>query len=355
MALVGAGLVGRRHAVAIRSVRNVDLVAVVDPADEGRSHALDNGIPHFASMSRMFEECAPDGVILATPTTLHVGQGLECVERGCPVFVEKPIAVASDEALVLGTAADRAQVPILVGNHRRHNPLIQAAHEAISSGRVGAVRAVHANCWFYKPDEYFESAPWRKRQGAGPVSVNLVHDIDLMRYLAGEVVGAQALSTPSDRGFENESVAGSLLKFESGAIGTITVSDSIVAPWSWEMTSREYPIYPSTAESSYLIGGSHGSLSIPDLRLWTYQDGRRDWWTPISSTYLKCETSDPLVNQVAHFVDVARGIAAPLVSGWEGLKTLQVIEAIQDASISGQQVKVGHPQEAGPEPAAGVG
>lgn len=178
-----------------------------------------------------------------------------------------------------------------------------------------------------------------KKKGAGPISVNLVHDVDLVRYLCGEVVSVQAQATHSSRGFENEDVAAAVLRFDNGAIGTITVADTVVAPWSWEMTSREYPTYPPTSQSCYLFGGTHGSLSVPDLTLWSHQ-GERDWWNPISATTLPREASDPLVNQIAHFADVIAGKEAPLVSGSEGLKTLQVIEAIQLAAKSEEQVIV---------------
>lgn len=340
IAIVGVGLVGRRHADAIRALRNVDLLAVVDPSEEGRVYARDNGLAYFETLQEMFENSSPDGVILATPTTLHVEQGMECVRRKVPVLVEKPLAVNAHDANLLVDAAEDADVPLLVGHHRRHNPLIQAAKDVVDTRQIGDVRAVHVNCWFYKPDAYFDIAPWRKRAGAGPISVNLVHDVDLMRFLTGEVVSVHAQSAPSKRGYENEDVAGALLTFDNGAIGTITVSDSIVAPWSWEMTSNEYPIYPSAQESSYLLGGSEGSLSIPDLRLWKHQDDKRDWWTPISAMSLKCGASDPLVNQVKHFVDVSRRKCEPLVSGREGLRTLQVIEAIQKSCQTGETINI---------------
>ncbi len=340
IAIVGVGLVGRRHVDAIRSLQNVSLTAVVDQTLEGETYAAKIGVPYFSDLSQMLQTVTPDGVILATPTPLHIEQGLVCVAYGCPVLVEKPIAVDADSALKLVQAADVSDVPLLVGHHRRHNPLIAAAKEAIDANKIGEVRGIQGSCWFYKPDGYFEVAPWRKQKGAGPISVNLVHDIDLMRYLAGEIVQVHAYAQPSVRGFENEDVAAAIMTFQNGAIATISVSDSIVSPWSWELTSGEYPIYPSTQESSYLIGGSHGSISIPDLRLWSHEEGQRDWWTPISATSLKTGASDPLVNQIAHFVKVARKEKPPLVSGWEGLKTLQVIEAIQKSCTSGTSITI---------------
>ena len=104
------------------------------------------------------------------------------------------------------------------------------------------------------------------------------------------------------------------------------------------MTSGEYPIYPRTTQSTYLIGGSHGSLSLPDLRIWHHANGARDWWTPIAARSEIREGSDPLVNQILHFCDVIRGTAEPLVSGEEGLRTLKVIEAIQRSARTGAPV-----------------
>ncbi len=337
LAIAGLGLVGKRHADAVGLSPRAELVAVVEP---GADCVAQNSVPCYGRLADLLAAETLDGVILSTPTRLHVGQGLECVAAGLPVLVEKPLSDDLAAAETLVNAAERTGVPVLVGHHRRHNPLIRKARAMIAEGRIGDVRAAHATCWFYKPDDYFDVAPWRKQRGAGPISVNLVHDIDLIRHLCGEIVSVQAQAAPSARGFENEDVAGALLGFENGAIGTITVSDSIVAPWSWEMTSGEYPVYPATSQSSYMIGGSHGSLSVPDLSLWSHAE-QRDWWTPISATALPRDASDPLVNQINHFAAVIRGEEGPLVSGREGLKTLAVVDAIQRAAQSGDRILLG--------------
>ncbi|NNF71798.1 MAG: Gfo/Idh/MocA family oxidoreductase [Rhodobacteraceae bacterium] len=335
LAIAGYGLVGRRHVDAIAQCDRAEVAAVVEPSDAGRAHASDAGFAVFPSLDALLAADRPDGVILATPNSLHVEQATACVAVAIPVLVEKPIATRSEDAEELVRRANLAGVPVLVGHHRRHNPLIQKAKALIDAGEIGSIRAVQATCWFYKPDDYFDVSDWRRMPGAGPISVNLVHDIDLLRYLCGEVSTVRAVARPSVRGYANEDVASALLEFESGAIGTITVSDSIVAPWSWELTSREYPIYPPTPENCYMIGGSHGSLSIPDLRVWNYADKDRNWWAPISSTTVKRETTDPLVNQIENFADVIRGTADPLVTGREGLATLQVVEAIQQSAMTG--------------------
>ena len=296
MAVVGYGLVGRRHVDVIIRSPKAELAAIVDTSPANKAAAMDHGVPVYADLVEMINTESPDGVILATPTPLHIEQGLACIGAGCPTLIEKPIAVSSNEARLLTDAADKAGVPLLVGHHRRHNGMVQAAKSAIESGIIGDIRAVQATCWFFKPDYYFEEAPWRTKKGAGPISVNLVHDVDLLRHFCGEVVSVNAVAAPSRRGFENEDLATAVLVFSSGTIATISVSDSIVAPWSWELTARENPAYPATSESCYLIGGSKGGLSLPDLRVWQHEQ-QPDWWTPISANNLRCKTDDPLAMQ----------------------------------------------------------
>ena len=347
IAVVGFGLIGRRHAEVLRRSPGLELAAVVDPAEESRKTAAAIGTDTYASLGEMLGAQRPDGIVLATPTPMHLEQGMACIDAGCPVLIEKPVAVTSAEARILTDAAEAAAVPLLVGHHRRHNGMVRAAKAALESGAIGNIRAVQATCWFYKPDHYFEAAPWRTRRGAGPISVNLVHDVDLLRHFCGDVRSVQAVAVPSARGFENEDLATAILTFENGTVATISVSDSIVAPWSWELTARENPAYPATNESCYLIGGSEGGLSLPDLRIWRHE-GARDWWTPISATSLICGSEDPLVTQMHHFARVIGGIEAPVVSGSEGMRSLEVVEAISESARTGTEVTPGVARNAAP-------
>jgi len=300
IAVVGAGLVGVRHVEAIKQAANIELAAIVDNNDVARGIASDEQVSFHSSIQEMIGEQAPDGVLISTPTILHVEQGLQCIEAEIPVLIEKPIATSASDAQKLVSLGNTLGVPILVGHHRRYNPLIQSARELIDAGKIGDLRTVQGTCWLYKPDDYFEIAPWRKKKGAGPISVNLIHDVDLMRFFLGDIVRVQAAASKSARGYENEDVAAAVLTFASGVVGTITVSDSVVSPWSWELTAHENPAYPATNQSCLLIGGSKGSLSIPDLTVWTNPQ-KRSWWAPVSATSIPRQFSDPLVNQIEHF------------------------------------------------------
>ncbi len=339
IAVAGAGLIGRRHVAAIHAAKGADLASIVDPAEEARAFAAEAGAPLFASLEEMLASGGADGVILATPNRLHVEGALACIAAGLPVLVEKPLAadVAGGEAIV--AAGRAAGVPVLTGHHRRYNPLVAKAREMIAAGALGRIAAVQGQTWFMKPDPYFE-ADWRRREGAGPIYLNLIHDIDLLRHLCGEIVRVHAMEANAVRGNEVEDTAVILLGFAGGALGTVNVCDTAVAPWSWELTARENPAYPATGETCYWIGGTRGSLALPNLALWTHE-GAPDWWRPISSTRPVHGFGDPLVEQARHFAAVIRGEETPLVDGEEGLSSLRVIEAIKRSARSGETVRLG--------------
>lgn len=336
LAVVGAGLIGRRHADHVAT--HARLAGIVDPAPAARDLASGHGVPWFGSIAAMLAAIRPHGVIIATPNQLHVENGLECVAAGLPVLIEKPLAGDVTSGLRLVEAAEAAGVSVLVGHHRRHNPLVRAAKEAMEAGRLGTVLAVQGTCWLHKPDDYFDIA-WRREPGAGPVLINLIHDIDTLRHLCGEVASVQAFASNHARGYAVEDTAVILLRFRSGALGTISVSDAVSAPWSWELTAVENPAYPQTGQACYQIGGTQGSLSLPDLRLWSYA-GHRSWWEPLGLARLSFAAEDPLLAQLRHFCDVVEGRAVPLVPAREGLRTLRVVAAVNEAVLRGASVDV---------------
>ena len=325
--LVGAGLIGRRHVPYIQSVAN--LIAIVDPDPSAVGFAEDLAIPLFPTLEDALEAHTIDGAILATPNHLHVPQAVMLVERGIPCLIEKPIADQSVSASRLVALAEDKAVPLLIGHHRRHNTLIQRAKGVMEQGLLGELVAARANFWLYKPDDYFNQE-WRTKAGAGPAFINAIHDLDLLRYLCGEVSEVQAMQSHAQRGFEVEDTLIANLRFENGALGTVSISDTIVAPWSWEFTAGENPAYPKVDGYAYTLGGTRASLSIPDLKLWSHP-GRRSWWEPIETKSLDYQPNDPLATQMQHFVDVMNGAAEPLINGRDALASLELLERIQAA------------------------
>lgn len=340
VAVVGAGLIGRRHAEIVHALPETTLAAIVDPAPAAQALAASFGVSWRADLADLIRRDGGgdiDGVIIATPNQTHADIGLQAVAAGLPMLVEKPIADSVAAAVRLVREAEAGGVPILVGHHRRHNPIVQRAKADIVAGRIGRIVAIHAFCWLCKPDAYFDIA-WRREPGGGPIYINLIHDMDLIRWLAGDIVAAQAIESAAVRGHAVEDTAVALLRFASGALGTISISDAIAAPWSWELTAGENAAYPRTDQPCYLIGGTHGSLSIPRGEIWRHPDGG-DWMQPIAAARSVAPDADPLVRQAAHFADVIRG-ATPLVTGAEGLKSLMAVEAVKRSAATGVETRI---------------
>lgn len=333
IAVAGAGLIGRRHVALVRQNQECELAGIVDPEPAAAAP--------YRSIGEFFDAEGTDGVgvIVATPNRLHVPVALECVERGVPVLVEKPIADTVEDGARLAEVAEKAGVPLLVGHHRRYSPLLEAAARTVAAGTLGRVVAVQGSALFHKPDDYFDAAPWRREPGGGPILINMIHEVDDLRAVCGEVVAVQAMAANGTRGHAVEDTVAIALRFASGALGTFLLSDTAAAPFSWELTSGEDPNYPQHTDADcYVIAGTQGSLRVPTMRLSAYQ-AAASWWEPLETAVVEVERADPLARQLAHFCEVIRG-APPRVTGRDAVETLRVTLAIAEASRSGELVEV---------------
>ncbi|MDR6680052.1 Gfo/Idh/MocA family protein [Pseudomonas oryzihabitans] len=335
IALIGAGNMGRQHLHHLRQVPTAQLCALADPDPATDELATQWAVPSFRDHRQLLDRVRPEAVIVANPNALHVATALDCLEQGIPVLLEKPVGTTPAEVAQLLAAQRASQVPLLVGHHRRHNPLIARALELLREGAIGRLVTVTALWQLQKPDAYFASA-WRREAGAGMLLTNLIHDLDLLRHLCGEVRKVQAFTDNALRGYANADSAVINLQFENGALGSLTASDGAAAPWSWELTSGENPVYPRQSDQPcYLFAGTEGALSVPQLRLWRYAEPGGGWHQPLASQSQMPATDEALRRQLEHFVRVARGEEAPLVSAEDAARTLALVAAVERAAASG--------------------
>lgn len=344
IAVVGVGLIGIRHAELVAASADAELAAIADPSDAGAREAARLGTRHYADHAAMLEREPLDGVYVAAPNQLHLEIGLACIGRGIPAVIEKPLADTLEAGADLVLAAEAAGVPLLVGHHRRYNPMVEATREILAGGALGRLVAVNALWSVRKPDPYFD-ATWRRSAGGGPILINMIHDIDCLRHFCGEIAEVQAYGSAAVRGFEVEDTAAVVLRFASGALGTITLTDAAPSPWGWEAGSADNPGIAASGQNCYRFLGTAAALDFPNLTLWRGAGAEpADWSQPLAAQPLPWGGHEALPRQLEHFLAVIAGSEAPRVSGRDGLATLAATLAVKEA------IRTGRPATPAPPP-----
>jgi len=336
IAVLGAGLIGRRHIQTILSMPlAAQLVAVADPVADPQQLDL-GGAAWFTDENDMLERAMPEAVVIATPNGLHAQHGQLCCARGIHFLIEKPVTATLDEAAALVDAVARSGVKTLVGHHRRYLAVVQQARQLIREGALGALVAASVVWATRKPDDYFQMA-WRTRAGGGPLLINAIHEIDLLRYLCGEIISVGGLKSHAARGLEVEDTAAALFQFDGGCLGTLTCTDAGFSPWTIEQGSRENPAFAYAGQSAYRLIATQGSLELPVLRRWAAQTpGDIGWDRPIVSQDLPPAYHDPYQAQLSHFQRLIRANEAPVVCVRDGARTLAATLAVAQSSADGR-------------------
>ena len=323
ISIVGTGLMGLQHIKAISKSKKANLHSIVDINDNAKKLSNKYKIPLYSDVSSLLKANQLDAVI----------------KKKIPVLLEKPISDNIKSAKKIIISSKKNKTPLLIGYHRRHNAIVSKVKTIIRSGKLGNIVSANVLCWLYKHKEYFKES-WRTSRGGGPLGINLVHDIDMICYLLGSISHVQAFTTNKNRKFKVEDTATVSLIFESGALCTLNISDTIVAPWSYELTAGENPAYPVTNQSAYMIGGTKGSIQFPNLKYWFYKK-ERSWWNKI---FLKSDINkkddNTLVNQIDHFSDVVLKKVKPKVNGNDGLNSLKIFAAITKSAKTGKKIKI---------------
>lgn len=336
--VMGAGVIGREHVALVNASAETVLAAIADVTESGQALAQRHGVPCFENYQDMLQQAELDAVIVALPNALHVEAGLACIERGLPTLMEKPIADSLAGGLQIAKASESAGVPVLVGHHRRHSPDMVESRRAIQAGELGDLYTISGMWLCRKDDDYFNQA-WRREAGGGPILINLIHEIDCLRFLCGEIESIQAITANKARKFDVEDSFAVTMTFANGVIGSFIGSDSVPSPFMWDVASGQSPSFLHEPGNCYVIGGRDASLSVPGMALWRHADNGH-WKDPLVRHRLQPPRTDCYPEQLRHFVAVARGQAEPIVSAREGVMTLAATLAVDEAAREGKAVRV---------------
>lgn len=339
IAVIGAGAIGVTHCEAIAGTEGFALAGIADPFDAGATMAARFGTTHYLDHRALLDAERPDGAIVAAPNALHLPLALDCLAAGVPVIVEKPLTNTLAEAEELLAAERRTGLPVLVGHHRRHDTRVQRARALIDEGALGRLVAVSASAFLMKPDSYF-APEWRRTPGTGgPFLINLIHEIDLLRYLCGEIVSLSAFASSATRGLGVEDTGAITFAFRNGVLASLVVSDTTAAPWSWDLTADDSGRFPPHDVDSHRIAGTEAALTLSRLELWRH-DGPRDWTARMRMERDPTTRADPYVRQIRHFRAVVEEGAPTHVGAVEGARNMAVMDAVRLSVETGRRVDV---------------
>jgi len=339
LALIGVGTIGSRHLRLMQNEPDCKIVAVADPVHDAKKQAEEVGVPYFADYAEMLSIVRPAGAIVATPNELHTPVGTACAEHGIHILMEKPVAHSVAAAQQLVDAVRSADVSMTVGHHRRFDPAVVAAETILSAGEIGKLVAV-SGLWALRKQDSYYNVDWRRGPSGGPILINLIHDIDMLRYLCGEIDFVFAQTSSDVRGFAVEDTCAILFKFRCGVLATMTASDATPSPWGWEQATGDNPVVPQTGKGCYRFLGTAGSLEFPSMELWRHTaDGIGDQRNDILPEQRPQGERSAFVEQLRHFCELVRGNVAPKVSGEDALATLAATTAVIESAKRGETVR----------------
>ncbi|AYG02875.1 Gfo/Idh/MocA family protein [Gryllotalpicola protaetiae] len=322
---IGAGNIARAHGAALKQVEGVTLAGTFDPSRPTLERfAADFECAAFESTEALFD--AVDAVYVLTPPKAHHNPVIDAIEHGKPVLCEKPITTDLIEARNMVETAEKAGVLFAMGFNNRARPQLRWLRDGVADGRIGSA----LSCWIRRLG-YSRLDPgsnWRTSAGAlaGMTIQSISHDIDMLRFVVGEIttVSAQiASSMPEVEGYDDNLSA--TVAFESGVVGNIHAS------WSSHLGS-----------GSRGVVGTEGTMSIEGPGLWPMTRTR---FARLGDTTEHVEEYPRATAEYMGYVGVGEAFlkavvdgSAPLSTGRDGLRALEVSHALLRSAATGQFV-----------------
>jgi len=339
-ALIGCGRISVNHVAAAKE-NNLEIVALCDIVAENIEDKFDkfhlaDSVKKYLDYKEMLKNEKPKLVAIATESGKHADIAVDCINAGCNVIIEKPIALSLQDADAIIAAGKEKGVKVCACHQNRFNKSIQKIREAVEENRFGRLFHGTAHIRWNRGEDYYKQAPWRGtwEQDGGALMNQCIHNIDLLRWMMGddieEVVGFTDRLCHDYIDAEDLGVA--LVRFKNGAYGII------------EGTTN---IYPQNLEETLYIFGEKGTVkaggkSVNIIEEWRFADGIDN----AEEVKEKFHENPPNVYGFGHnplYADVIEAInndRPPYVDGYAGKRALELVLAIYKAGYEGKSVKL---------------
>ncbi len=338
-ALIGCGRISPNH-IAAAKANNLEIVGICDidqwmMHDKSVKFNLDE-VKQYGDYKEMIETEKPQLVAIATESGKHAQIALDCIDRGCNIIIEKPIALSLSDADEIIKRAKEKGVKVCANHQNRFNRSVQKIREALEKERFGKMFYGTAHIRWNRDYEYYGRAKWRGtwEQDGGALMNQCIHNIDLLRWMMGdeidEVVGmTDKLNHPY---MEAEDLGIALVRFKNGSYGVIEGTTDI---------------YPKNLEETLYLFGQKGTVkaggqSVNRIEEWRFADFlddpeevKKEYGENPPNVYGYGHT--PLY---ADMIDAIEKDREPYVNGEAGRRALELVLAIYKSAAEGKPVKL---------------
>ncbi|MCL2185860.1 MAG: Gfo/Idh/MocA family oxidoreductase [Treponema sp.] len=346
-ALIGCGRISFKHIEGfIDNADRLDLFAVCDPLEdrarekikEYKNKFSNADVLIFTDYKEMLLKHKPDIVTIATESGKHSEIAVNCLNAGCHVICEKPMALSSKDADNMIAASKKDNKKLAVCFQNRFNAPVQKMRKALENGRFGKVLHGMVQIRWNRNDAYYAEAPWRGtwEQDGGTLMNQCTHGIDLLQWMMGEdAFRVQAQTRRYMRPIEAEDFGAAIVEFKNGSVGIIEGSADI---------------FPKNINETLSIFGEKGSaviggLAVNKIETWRFSDSNIAGDTE-EKVLNPNEKDPPTVYGFGHsalfkdFIDAVENDREPAINGEKGKKALELILAIYKSQKTGLPVNL---------------
>ncbi|MBN1305132.1 MAG: Gfo/Idh/MocA family oxidoreductase [Anaerolineales bacterium] len=326
--IAGLGSIGRRHFRNLVALGETDIVLF-------RTHKATlpdddlAGYPVETDLVEALEKHKPDGVIIATPTSLHLDVAVPAAKAGCMLLLEKPISNTMDRVDELQAALELGGRQVLVGFQFRFHPNLLRAKQLIAAGEIGRVISAEVHFGEYLPgwhpwEDYRQGYAARADLGGGVIGTQS-HSLDYLPWLVGEKVDSvwAFKDKLSDLEVDVEDTVKVGIRFQGGALG------------SFHLDFNQQP-----PEHTFKVVGTQGTIkwSLADEVLKVYRAEKKAWDEyPVPAAF---ERNSMFLEEMRHFIALTAGNTDSLCPLEDGIQVMQLISAIHQSSDQSQMVSL---------------
>lgn len=349
--IVGSGKVAGTHARGLSILEKSEFCAVTSRNPEKvKAFAGEYGVSGYTDTAEMVEKEKLDVVVICTPHPAHAAPAVQAMERGAHVIVEKPLASDLKSCDEMIAAARANNVRLGTVSQRIWYPPVQRIKKAIEEGRLGRpiLGTVHMYGW--RDEAYYASDPWRgswKEEGGGVLVNQAPHQLGLLHWFMGDVDELFGYWGNLNHPYiEVEDTAVAVLKFKSGAMGQILVSNSqnpALFGKVWVHGDNGATVGVQTDGGAMFIAGMSKIEEPPVNDCWTIKGEEQKletWVEEDTDTFNSINATEHYHHlQLEDFLDAVIEGRDPVITGTEGRAAVEIFTAIYRSQRDGKPVK----------------